>query len=517
VPDSDDHGAAADEATQILAAIERRFGFVPPFYGPAAQQPALLANLWQQTQTAYVDNPLPTLFKEQLAASLGRFCAARYCLICHTCSLRPLGADAPAILELLRQPVPTIAEVEATIARLADRSRAADLHGQDSEFTAGVMQLAIGVYLGGAMTQQALPALARLLDPHTYNDLISFISYNRMCHEWVLAHPEVSFQTDQRYLQNYDEMIAAAPALHELLSGTITPASSQDANTIAEHRLAEFEDVAKIAERRLQDVLGSLNARLTAALDDAAERGPVERELRATAQFAQELVAIVSHDLRNPLGAILNGAQLLQMSRALEPPAVRAVDRIISSARRSIRLIADLLDYSQARLGGGIPIDCQSTDLQVLIRTLADEFELSHPGRTLRIVHTGTSEGSWDADRIGQVLSNLLSNALTHSPDDSEVVVSSHGEADTMVLTIANSNRGAPISSELLPVLFEPFKRGVSPVSNRRKSVGLGLYIVEQIVRAHGGTLAAYSDVDGTRFIVRLQRKASRCAPVHTV
>ena len=489
------------ETSAIFAAIEQRFGFVPPFFGPAAQQPALLAMLWQQTLAAYVDNPLPTVFKELLAVSLGRFCPARYCLMCHTCSLRPLGVGAPTILELLQQPVPSLADVERASASF---TAPVDL----TVAPEATMLLAIAIYLGGAMAEVARTALARALDPHTYNDIVLFVSHNRMCHEWVSAHPEISFQTDQRYLQNYGELTAATPALHDLLSGAYVGIEPQeDTQAIAEQRLGEFDDLAKIADRRLQEVLTSLNTRLGNAISKAAESGQIEQELRATARFAQELVAIVSHDLRNPLGAILNGAQFLKLGNDVPPRQSRALDRIVNSARRATRLINDLLDFSQARLGGGISIVRQPTDAHQLVRASLEEFELSHPERALQHSQRGPGDGAWDPDRVAQVLSNLIANALTYSGEHTAVEVDSHGEAHDVVLTITNLNRHGPIAADLLPVLFDPFKRG-APTSapGPRRSVGLGLYIVDQIVRAHDGTVTVASDEASTRFTVRLPR-----------
>src|SRR4051794_25607995 len=108
---------AADSGT-TLAEIEVRFGFVPPFFGPAVETPDVLANLWQQTSSAYVDNPLPELFKEKMSAYLSRYCAVSYCLVCHACTLRPLGMSGPDVLQLLQAPVPTDGDAREFISQL---------------------------------------------------------------------------------------------------------------------------------------------------------------------------------------------------------------------------------------------------------------------------------------------------------------------------------------------------------------------------------------------------------------
>src|SRR5690349_3281731 len=98
-------------AEQIKAEIQAKFGFVPPFFEPAEQTPQVLENLWQQTLSAYVNNPLPDLFKEKLSAYLSRFCAVPYCMICHSCTLRPLGMSARQVLELLQSPFPSVIDI----------------------------------------------------------------------------------------------------------------------------------------------------------------------------------------------------------------------------------------------------------------------------------------------------------------------------------------------------------------------------------------------------------------------
>lgn len=107
---------------QIKAEIELKFGFVPPFFAPASKTPQVLENLWQQTLIAYVNNPLPALFKEKLFAYLSRFCAVPYCIICHSCTLRPLGMSATEVLELLEAVAPNSTEIEKYFSRLGEKS-----------------------------------------------------------------------------------------------------------------------------------------------------------------------------------------------------------------------------------------------------------------------------------------------------------------------------------------------------------------------------------------------------------
>ncbi len=225
------------------------------------------------------------------------------------------------------------------------------------------------------------------------------------------------------------------------------------------------------------------------------------------AGFEQQLIGIVSHDLRTPIAAITMGAAVLLRRPDVEERQRRTVERILSSAGRANRMIHDLLDFTQARLGGGIKAQRLPGDFHAIVRQVVEESKVSNPGRILRLTQTGDGGGEWDADRLSQLVSNLLSNALHYSPPDSVVRIETRGEPEHLVLTVRNA--GAPIPSEALPRLFQPMQRGVGGGSEAR-SVGLGLYIVDQVVRAHGGSVSVTSShEDGTAFTVSLPRSVS--------
>nr|WP_255449941.1 MULTISPECIES: GAF domain-containing protein [Myxococcaceae] len=245
--------------------------------------------------------------------------------------------------------------------------------------------------------------------------------------------------------------------------------------------------------------------RFVGTQQDITRQKQEEAEQRARSEFEQQLLGIVGHDLRNPLSAILMSAAVLR-TRVTDERALKPVGRIIQSAERATRITHDLLDLTQARLGGGIPVHRRPVDVHELARTVVEEHQASHPARELRFRSEGDGGGRFDGDRLAQVVANLLGNALAYSPADTPVSVSTRGEADAVVLEVHNT--GEPIPDDVRPDLFEPFKRGApSQESNPRKSLGLGLFIVERIVSAHGGRIDCTSDsADGTRFTVRLPR-----------
>jgi PAS domain S-box-containing protein len=237
------------------------------------------------------------------------------------------------------------------------------------------------------------------------------------------------------------------------------------------------------------------------------QRAESLEQLRSTAQFRERFLGIVGHDLRNPLNAITLSARVLLVSEALPERELKAVRRIASSADRMARMIGELLDFTRSRLGGGMPVDPCLADLSLICREALEELEASHPGARLSLRVLGQGLGEWDAGRLSQVISNLVGNALQYSPEGSPIHVTVDGHAHHEVV-LSVHNKGAPIPEDVLPELFEPFRRGPRDKAHcNGGGLGLGLYIVQQIILAHGGTLCAEShEGDGTTFTVRLPR-----------
>ena len=221
-------------------------------------------------------------------------------------------------------------------------------------------------------------------------------------------------------------------------------------------------------------------------------------ELQELNEERERFVSMVSHDLRNPLNAISFGSNML-LGRELPPESARTVARIRRSADRMERIISQLVDFARLRHAGGLELVRSKTDLERLAQQALQEATLAHPNREFLLLSSGEAWGDWDATRIEQVISNLLANAVKHGASGPITlrVRSSQGGA-----TLSVQNDGDPIAENVRPYLFEPFRRG----SVRADSLGLGLYIVKEIVRAHGGQVEVMSpDADGkTTFVVEL-------------
>jgi len=252
------------------------------------------------------------------------------------------------------------------------------------------------------------------------------------------------------------------------------------------------------APRRLSpEALAHLEA-LCGLCAQALERARQYEESAMERRF----LGMVSHDLRNPLQAISLAAHSLRRAEAPSREVVqRLTGRIAVSADTMGRMVSDLLDFTRERLGGGIMLERAPGDLVVLCREVIDEFRVTHPSRELRFEPDAPCEGAWDSGRMRQVVSNLLSNALRHARQGTPVWVRTrvlHGEVELSV-----SNEGEPIPASLLPVLFEPFRRGLEQF-RPSGSLGLGLYIVRQVVEGHAGRVEVATGQAGTTFTVRV-------------
>jgi sigma-B regulation protein RsbU (phosphoserine phosphatase) len=239
-------------------------------------------------------------------------------------------------------------------------------------------------------------------------------------------------------------------------------------------------------------------------LRDVTARMQHELDERARADFEEKLIGIVSHDLRNPLQAILLGARALLGREEIDARTATSVLRIQRSADRATRLVSDVLDFTQARVGSGIPMHRQRVNLHDVAAQVVDEIQAAHPQSEIVHEARGAAVGSFDPDRVAQVVVNLLSNALKYGAEARPVLLRTRGEEGFVVIEVANE--GAAIDDNIVRHMFEPMRRGVDG-DRASRSVGLGLYIVKHIVDAHGGSIACRSRAnEGTTFTVRLPR-----------
>ncbi|QOV89180.1 HAMP domain-containing histidine kinase [Humisphaera borealis] len=258
-------------------------------------------------------------------------------------------------------------------------------------------------------------------------------------------------------------------------------------------------------ERDVEDV-----TRFNESLDQSIAK-TVSSYTKRVDQSRDMFLAILGHDLRNPLNSIAMSASLIPRIGHPEPEAVSFATQICSNAVQMGRMIGDLLDYTRTRLGAGMPVEPAPMDLKPLCRGLFDEFRTAHPKCTFRFFSEGDGTGDWDADRVRQAISNLLGNAVQHGDASAPIELRLTG-VDNEV-SVAIHNGGSPIPPGELAKIFDPLVRGSSgdhPVKNRPGSIGLGLYIAREVAKSHGGSIEVVSTRDaGTNFTIRLPRQSS--------
>jgi signal transduction histidine kinase len=277
--------------------------------------------------------------------------------------------------------------------------------------------------------------------------------------------------------------------------------------------VAEFRALrASVTRLWLADDAGGARTDLTdlirfnEAIDQAIAES-VSRYSQAVARTQERFLAILSHDLRTPLGAIITSTRFMLDAGELEEPNRTLVTRASSSARRMNQMVLDLVEFTRTRLDDTIPVVRGEVDGLRLIHDVVVEIAASYPDSVLQVETGEDLSGLWDADRLTQALTNLVANAVQHGAPGKPVRVSARSVGNEVTLSV--HNEGSPIPVEQQEAIFqEGHHAGGRTDAADRRHQGLGLYIVERIVASHGGDVSVRSSAeDGTTFTIRLPRK----------
>ncbi len=489
----------------LLAEIRNRFGVLPNFFRLAVDTPEITENLWGFAGFGYLDNPMPSLFKERLFVYLSRFCDIRYCIARHVGFLVGLGRPAgdrqcpPETIEhvvrLIRRPLPRNDALTPRLALLEGGDAPfASLPAPDTPAEQAIFACATHVFLQTPQAPRCLKALRRAVDGSTFQHLLVFFSFVRTAHYWTKVHPELEFEDDIKRLL----------ATHEALAQCVLNDAEASAFETTQVLLDELHSLRH--ERALRDAM----ERALEAKREAEAR--LTRELAVTTDLSQadrrktEFLAMLSHELRNPLAPIRNAVEILRKSGGEEQLRQQAIGIIHRQVGQMVRLVDELLDVSRISQGKielrREPIELASVVHHAVeaVRPLAEsmdhELTVTLPQQPVYL----------DADptRLAQVVGNLLNNACKFTEKGGQILLTVEREGEQAVLRVQDTGIG--IAAEQLTRIFEMFTQNDPSFANSQGGLGLGLPLVKTLVEMHGGTVEARSAGvgQGSEFVVHL-------------
>jgi signal transduction histidine kinase/ActR/RegA family two-component response regulator len=527
----------APTTSSLQAEVKDRFGVLPNFFCLGGDAPEITMNLWGFAQFAYLDNPLPSLFKERLFVYLSRFCIVRYCIARHVGFLvglgRPAGdrSSSPETVEqavrLIRRPLPRGDALDAHLTLLeTDAAPLPCPPKSGSAVEEAVFTCTTHVFLQTRQAARCLEALRKALTDTLFQHLMVFLAFVRTAHYWTKVHPELGLEDDVKQLLATHEALAEcvlndpeAPACE------MTEVILDELHSLRTERVRREEMERLLEENRIDSDLRIRTLR--------SETDTQLRELLAIAEHARaeaekanrtkdEFLAMLSHELRSPMNAMLGWIQILKTTDAQDTALVRrAVETIERNIGVQAQTVNDLLDMSRI-LSGKLQLELGRVEFAVVVTGCIQSLKPSAENKqiALRLNVTGEElEVLGDEARLQQVVANLVGNAIKFTDAGGFITVTVGREDASASLVIEDTGQG--IAPDFLPHLFERFTQADTGSNRAHGGLGLGLSIVNNIVSLHGGRIEADSAGlgRGARFSVVLpladarQRAAFQRAP----
>jgi signal transduction histidine kinase len=469
--------------------VAHRFGILPNFFRSAQAAPELIQQLWGFAKAGYLDNPMPSVFKERLFVWLSRFCPVRYCIVRHVGFL--LGADhghsagdaaavpqsVAEVVRLLRRPTPWQRDMALIYARLDDLAGPIEnWPGSDEDMEDAIFACAAVMFVEPARSERARNALTRAVGSRRFEFFSGCLAFIRTAHYWTMLHPEIETEADMATLLHGQEELA------NLLAAD----PEADRCEMGEHLFDELTALRDLHERQ--------------------ELQKAKQALEEKDRQKDQFIAALAHELRNPLATIRASADALTLMRIPDDRVVGLVQRLDRQTTAMTRMLDDLLDVS--RLGvGKLSVQMESVAMQELLADVLEEYRGRMGQARLGLqqqIDSTPYRVKADRVRLRQVLDNLLSNAIKFTPAGGTLHVSVAREG--AFCSIGMRDTGVGFDQKFATELFEPFTQAEQSVDRPNGGLGLGLAIASRLAKLQGGSLTAVSAglAQGATFTLRL-------------
>jgi signal transduction histidine kinase len=464
-----------DSSAAFEAEVAGRFGILPNFFRSARAAPELLEELWGFAKAGYLDNPMPAIFKERLFVWLSRFCPMRYCIVRHVGFLlggrhgRPAG-DVTAgvqtldeVIQLLRRPSPWNRDMTLVYGSLEGAPTIDEWPATGSRLEDEIFACAAVMFVEPARSDSARRALVRTLGPREYELFSGCLAFIRTAHYWTMLHPEIESEEDMLELMRG----------HEELARLLLEDPEADRSEMSERM---YEELVRLRE-----------------LNERQELQKAKQALEEKDRQKDQFIAVLAHELRNPLATIRTSAYALRRLNLQDGRAESLVDRVDRQTTAIARMLDDLLDASRIAFGK-VSVRLEPFDLRSLLMDALDEQEPHARHAGLLLSAQITEEPcivNGDRMRLRQIVDNLLSNAIKFTPAGGSVELTLAVENESAVVSLRDTGIG--FESAFAEKLFEPFVQHEQGRDRSAGGLGLGLAIAARLARLQGGSLTAAS------------------------
>ena len=455
--------------------VASRFGILPNFFRSAQAAPELLQQLWGFAKAGYLDNPMPSVFKERLFVWLSRFCPMRYCIVRHVGFLlghshgRAAGdpAAVPQTIEetirLLRRPSPWQREMDTVYALLEGLTAPIETWpSSGGELEDAIFACAAVMFVEPARSERARRAVVRAVGLQHFEFFSGCLAFIRTAHYWTMLHPEIETEDDMQSLLRG----------HEELARLLLEDPEADRCEMGERLFEELTSLRELHERQ--------------------ELERAKRALEEKDRQKDQFIAVVGHELRNPLSTVRSAAYAMRLME-LPDPAARLVERLERQTTAMARMLDDLLEASSLALGK-VSVQVELVALLELLKDVVDEQQPRAQEARLHLVAQLAGKPCFvkaDRVRLRQILDNLLSNAVKFTPAGGTIELSFEQEAGYAVVTVRDSGIG--FDAEFAGKLFEPLTQEAQGPHRSAGGLGLGLAIASRLAKLQGASLSAKS------------------------